>query len=525
MTRAVWIATLVAAAVLLRAAISLHSYSGEGKPPMFGDFEAQRHWQEVTVNLPIRDWYKNTTDNDLMYWGLDYPPLTAYHSFLIGMWAQMKDPSFVKLHESRGIATSEHKNFMRNTVLLADVLYIPAIMFACYTIRKKLDEKSDFQNSLLAMALAVLYPGQILIDNGHFQYNNVSLGLAALAVSAILVDRNLLAAVLFVLALNYKQMELYHALPFFFYLLSWCFRHPRLSDGIWNLLKLASLVTAAFIIIWSPWLISLNSTIQVLHRVFPVARGVFEDKVSNVWCIVNVFVKLRDFDNSMMAMFCLICTMFAVIPSSLHLLFRPFKRNFVLALFNSALGFFLFSFQVHEKSILLATLPAVLLLQIYPFHCFWFLQVATFSMIPLLYKDGLLSAYFGCTLLILILTKLGLSMAHYFSLPDNYIDIFNIRLLSSNTEKKSSPALVYAFYGSLIGQSLLLSAFICVSPPARLPFLWPLLISAYSCGHFVLFFIYFNYLQFFSYCNVKISDSRSAIGKSGKQTKRKVKTK
>lgn len=26
--------------------------------------------------------YFNTSDNNLQYWGLDYPPLTAYHSFV-----------------------------------------------------------------------------------------------------------------------------------------------------------------------------------------------------------------------------------------------------------------------------------------------------------------------------------------------------------------------------------------------------------------------------------------------------------
>lgn len=29
---------------------------GAGKPPMFGDYEAQRHWQEVTLNLPVGEW-------------------------------------------------------------------------------------------------------------------------------------------------------------------------------------------------------------------------------------------------------------------------------------------------------------------------------------------------------------------------------------------------------------------------------------------------------------------------------------
>jgi hypothetical protein len=53
---------------------------GEGIPPMFGDYEAQRHWMELTNHLPTRQWYTY----DLQYWGLDYPPLTAYHSWLCG---------------------------------------------------------------------------------------------------------------------------------------------------------------------------------------------------------------------------------------------------------------------------------------------------------------------------------------------------------------------------------------------------------------------------------------------------------
>ena len=71
--------------LVLRAMTSFHPHSGQGKPPLFGDYEAQRHWQEITVNLPIQKWYFNGTDNDLLYWGLDYPPLTAYHSFLVGL--------------------------------------------------------------------------------------------------------------------------------------------------------------------------------------------------------------------------------------------------------------------------------------------------------------------------------------------------------------------------------------------------------------------------------------------------------
>lgn len=221
---------LMSAGICLRSTISLHSYSGQNKAPMFGDFEAQRHWQEVTVNLPIKDWYENTTDNDLLYWGLDYPPLTAYHSFLVGRVANRVNESFVELHKSRGITTEPHKNFMRLTVILADALiFIPAVLIACGVIYDKIIQitvqKSD--GFIFAyQSIALFYPGQILIDNGHFQYNNISLGLTVFAVAAVLTNRRILGSLLFMLALNYKQMELYHAMPFFCYLLANCFFDP-----------------------------------------------------------------------------------------------------------------------------------------------------------------------------------------------------------------------------------------------------------------------------------------------------------
>ena len=70
--------------LFVRLCVSVGEYSGYNNPPMFGDYEAQRHWMEITNNIPINEWYQNTKDNNLTYWGLDYPPLTAYHSKLCG---------------------------------------------------------------------------------------------------------------------------------------------------------------------------------------------------------------------------------------------------------------------------------------------------------------------------------------------------------------------------------------------------------------------------------------------------------
>ena len=93
---------VVLALILLRYLVSLWPHSGQATPPLFGDYEAQRHWMEVTTNLPIGDWYRETSDNSLQYWGLDYPPLTAYVSWAFGCAAERLVPDLVALHASRG---------------------------------------------------------------------------------------------------------------------------------------------------------------------------------------------------------------------------------------------------------------------------------------------------------------------------------------------------------------------------------------------------------------------------------------
>lgn len=88
--------------LLIRVLVSLGPHSGQSTPPMYGDYEAQRHWMEVTLNLPIKDWYRNSTANNLSYWGLDYPPLTAYQSLFHGFALNSSAPEAVELGSSRG---------------------------------------------------------------------------------------------------------------------------------------------------------------------------------------------------------------------------------------------------------------------------------------------------------------------------------------------------------------------------------------------------------------------------------------
>lgn len=506
-------------AILLRCCITHHSHSGEGKPPMYGDYEAQRHWQEITLNLPLDKWYINTTDNDLQYWGLDYPPLTAYHSLLLGHVANRIDPSFVKLRESRGLETLEHKHFMRLTVLIADILiYIPAIIY--FVINLRLSDNCQFNESNIfklkkrdvVLLTALIYPGLIVIDHGHFQYNCVSLGFFIAAAAAMMQDSVILSSILFVLALNYKQMELYHALPFFSYILgyyisnktkSWFFRIRMLTC-------VSFVVLLTFYIIWIPFFKNRDLFFSTVLRLFPLSRGIFEDKVANIWCTINVFCKLRQiFTNAQLAKICLTLTTCAILPSCINLYLLPAKNAFILSLINSSVAFFLFSFQVHEKSILLVAIPMLLHFHNDPLPCFWFLIVSHFSMLPLFIKDDLYLAYLTTLVFYVCFVswmwsdvfyndKTKSSLNKNISRSKNRVQKYRKNKFFSNLPSYNKKSCLFiAFYGSILSMLLLSIVSKFVKPPEKYPDLFSLLISIYSCGHFLGFYVYFNYVQLF----------------------------
>uniref|UniRef100_A0A8C7PIR9 Alpha-1,3-glucosyltransferase n=1 Tax=Oncorhynchus mykiss TaxID=8022 RepID=A0A8C7PIR9_ONCMY len=447
-----------------RWAVSLNSYSGAGKPPMFGDYEAQRHWQEVTYNLPVHEWYFNTTDNNLNYWGLDYPPLTAYHSLL---------------------CAHDH-GFDFCWVLVADLLiYIPAVVLYSFYLSEGSNKKK-----VCTVLCILLYPGLILIDYGHFQYNSISLGLALWGVVVLGLGWDVLGSLAFVLSLNYKQMELYHSLPFFCYLLGKCFKQGLAGRGLFLLVKIAVTVLVTFALCWLPFLSDPGQILQVVHRLFPVGRGLFEDKVANTWCSLNVLIKIKTILSTDTQLYIsLTTTLLAILPSSIKLLMKPTLWQFKLALVNSSLAFFLFSFQVHEKSILLPALPVCLLLNDLPLPAIWFLQASTFSMLPLFLKDGLLVPYVVTSLAFLFFSIYLLSALEHCSEDKLRLGPYR-RLLICMPRMDLG-----RFYFSITAMAGLSFMSVALAPPAQLPDLFPLLVSVFSYLHFLGLLLYFNIVQ------------------------------
>ncbi|XP_024038462.1 probable dolichyl pyrophosphate Man9GlcNAc2 alpha-1,3-glucosyltransferase isoform X2 [Citrus clementina] len=416
-------------ALLVRVAVSLHPYSGAGSPPKFGDYEAQRHWMEITLNLPVLEWYRNSTGNDLSYWGLDYPPLTAYQSYFHGLFLRFFDPDSVSLFTSRGYETYVGKLLMRWTVLSSDTLiFFPAIFYFAFVYHSSC-HSSRKNDCAWHIAMLLLNPCLILIDHGHFQYNCISLGLTVAAIAAILSQRELLASCLFTLALSHKQ---------------------------------------------------------VLSRLAPFERGIYEDYVANFWCTSSVIIKWkRLFSVHSLKFISLTATVLTCLPSMVQQVMAPSSRGFLYGLLNSSFAFYLFSFQVHEKSILLPLLPASLLAleERRPFK--WLMFYGLFSMFPLLCRDKLVLPYFALHALFMLLyhAPCGHGGRPRNARPNNtkfdYFDSF----------KTFMNGFIY------LSSFILHIVYLTMHPPEKFPYLFEAIIMLICFYQFALFAFYTNVKQ------------------------------
>lgn len=266
-------------------------------------------------------------------------------------------------------------------------------------------------------------------------------------------------------------------------------RQPSvLPRSFTHFVQLGHVTVGTLTLLFLPWLpippfssfrASPPAILGPISRIFPFARGLFEDKVSNFWCFTNVLVKWKHLPwatTQRLVQLSTAMTALGFLPSVVILLVTAFKsrplRSAVLdlpsspapsekpspdavlspsssqaslplnpsvsptkqihfpasvdhppsshhtssppppflpllpyALLNSSLSFFLFSFQVHEKTILLPLMPITLLLSgasVESSIFGWGVLVnnaAVFSMWPLLKRDGLGLPYIALLIL------------------------------------------------------------------------------------------------------------------------------
>jgi len=377
---------------MMRIFMASFPYSGQATPPRFGDFEAQRNWMAITLSVPIRLWYKF----DLEYWGLDYPPLTAFHSYVCGLYVRVFVPdAMVSPITSRGIETEALKTAMRTTVLFSDLaIFMPA----AYALASAL-YPSDTRKRLTSFAAMALQPLLVAIDHGHFQYNCVSVGLAT-AAAAVLVRRrhfgnDVLSAILYVAAIFHKHMALYYAPAFFAIMLGDAVRDANGSakQSILRVARLGVVVILAAAACLGPFALDVSLLRDVIDRLLPFGRGVYEDYVSNFWCATNPVLRWKTYDATIMSKVCAVATVVACIPAGV---LSGCKRGtgsdsravVPLTLAGTALSFFLFAFQVHEKGVLYAAMPIAALAPDAPLASIGFGAASVLSCRDLLVRDG-----------------------------------------------------------------------------------------------------------------------------------------
>jgi alpha-1,3-glucosyltransferase len=464
---------------------------------MYGDYEAQRHWMEVTTQLPVSQWYFH----DLEWWGLDYPPLTAYHSWILGKIGDFIDPVWLALHTSRGLDDPTLKVFMRATVIVSEYLiYIPATVI--FVRRFSRFYGVHTWDASVALVAILMQPATILIDHVHFQYNTVMLGFVLASMSSMLAGRLLWGCVFFVAALGFKQMALYYAPAVFAYLLGVCI-FPRIN--IPRLLSIAIITLASFVILVLPLFLGalydnyrgidarpelfgfpaplpilgglsfkldshawyypiIQQTAQLIYRVFPFSRGLFEDKVANFWCSLNVFIKLKAYPTELLQRAALLATLVAIAPPCLIIFFKPRKELVPLALSATAWGFFLFSFQVHEKSNLLPLMPMTVLLAgkngLSRYSRAWIgfaNLLGVWTLFPLLQRVDLRVPYYVLSLL----------WAFLLGLPPTSFDVYKEM---TGTWWGISTILIHGGFYAAMGIWHVLESL--MSPPTKLPDLW-----------------------------------------------------
>jgi alpha-1,3-glucosyltransferase len=253
--------------------------------------------------------------------------------------------------------------------------------------------------------VALLTPAFLLIDHGHFQYNNVMLGFTLWSLAMFAMQRYCLSVVFLMLSIAFKQMNIYSVPAFGAALLGIGMSGGTFKSTIISYFKYGIFAVLTLAACFGPFLESKETIVPVLHRLFPVNRGLFEEKVANFWCSLAILTKFhRKHSNEQLFRYCLLSVLTVLIPISLGFVVKGMRKGglgivaFLRGLSLVCLSMYLFSYHVHEKQILIPLLPITFLLSDSPWFVYFFTSWASFSLFPLMKKDNLQVAYFAVCL-------------------------------------------------------------------------------------------------------------------------------
>ncbi|KAI6173295.1 putative dolichyl pyrophosphate Glc1Man9GlcNAc2 alpha-1,3-glucosyltransferase [Aphelenchoides besseyi] len=354
-----------------------------------------RNWMAITANLPLSRWYFDETSE----WTLDYPPFFAYFEALLSFFARLYDPAIVTLQSTPFMSRSTLL-FQRLSVVICDIVFYLGCVFLSDSSFENIGKSKNYVDRLkfTLFGSLIMNPSLLLLDNIHFQYNSMMYGLFCIAVAFLLraqwlkvrgKNRNkvninaesLKSAFVFSVLLNFKHIYLYYA-PALIGIFSAAFLLPINFGLVKRTLQLSLVVATPLIASFGPFLFTggLEALSQILSRLFPFKRGLTHSYwAPNFWALYN-FSRITSttslmqpryttgivdtYDHAVLPnirpLYTHLLVLTALIPVFVLLLTKT-KEKFLKALVLSAFAFFLFSWHVHEKALLLVQIPMTVL--------------------------------------------------------------------------------------------------------------------------------------------------------------------
>eukprot|EP01132_Coremiostelium_polycephalum_P005300 gene5300-6600_t len=435
------------------------------------DFEVHRNWLAITSSLPISKWYFEDTSE----WTLDYPPFFAWFEYGLSKFASLVDPSIIQLDNLNYKAPTAIL-FQRCSVIISDLLFISAsLLLSNYLYSDDKQKKNNESNrsevvvqqvpwyqdkEFLVFLFVVLNPGLLMVDHVHFQYNGFLKGILVLSMYWIISGRILLGSAMFSILLNFKHIYMYMAPAYFIYLLKYyCFNGPRLQ--ILSFIALGSTVLSVFSISLGPFIL-MKQIPQLLSRLFPFGRGLSHAYwAPNFWAVYNFIDRVSLFVGvkflgwnipleqqgmltsglvgsetqahvilpTITPTITLLITLLFLIPSLYGIFKSNSKNSFILGIVQSSFTFYMFGWHVHEKAIIMVTVPLGFLLLAssgqYSKLNFFLSTIGHYSLFPLLFETREIPTRILILLTYTLFSYLILSMTVQITIHfiDVYIDL------------------------------------------------------------------------------------------------------
>eukprot|EP01025_Chloroclados_australasicus_P013206 TRINITY_DN16266_c1_g1_i1.p1 TRINITY_DN16266_c1_g1~~TRINITY_DN16266_c1_g1_i1.p1 ORF type:complete len:436 (-),score=21.34 TRINITY_DN16266_c1_g1_i1:33-1256(-) len=297
--------------------------------------------------------------------------------------------------------------FQRLSVIVTEFVLVAA---AWYKLRKC----SNISEVLAGACLVLCNSGLIIVDHIHFQYNGLLLGILMWSILAMEEGNVLLSGFLFAVLINMKHLFVFAGPLYFVYILRTYICNKQLAQGLLNLTLMGSVVIGVCAVSLGPFIVT-GQGAQLLQRLFPFGRGLCHAYwAANIWSIYSFIDKLltvvlgvESTRQAAMtgglvqeAQFQVIpqisplmsaaLVLFAQLPLLINVIRSPHQISFGRGVAYSYLCSFMFGFHVHEKAVLVVTIP----LAFYAFQDvknsgeYVFLStVSNYALLPLLFRD------------------------------------------------------------------------------------------------------------------------------------------